>query len=261
MAAEDRPLPGPDTPSLAPRIAESRDTYMFAPPQIRQRPFQFDYRRTPVTDGTGRLLEDMEGRPLGAKFVVGRQFAGKGDVPLTPAEIEAALTDLDIRLAELPKLPMPNPNTVGVFVGDTRRKPIGDLFVKSTLSAEDRNLVLAHEFGHAIDYYAGMFSDHLTPAEIAELRKAYPTLQIGRKKQPEHFGYPPEDVNAELVGEGFRAYLINPNWFKAIAPRAAARFRAEVNKNKYLMRVIQFNSLGAAGLLSAGAGSKDQDDQ
>jgi hypothetical protein len=54
---------------------------------------------------------------------------------------------------------------------------------------------------------------------------------------------------------------MNPNWFKAVAPRSAARFRADVNRNKYLKHVIQFNSLGAAGLLSAAAGSKDQDDQ
>jgi hypothetical protein len=262
MAVEDRPLPGADEPPPEPRIAESRASSMIAPPQIRQRPFQFDYRKTPVTDNTGRLLRDIEGRPLGAKFVVGRQFAGQGDVPLTPAEIEAALTDLDIRLVEMPKLPMPSPNTVGVFAGDTRRKPIGDLYIKSTLSTEDRNRVLAHEFGHAIDYYADLFSDHLTAAEIGELRKVYPSLRAGpRKKQPEDFGYAPDDVNFELMAEGFRAYLMNPNWFKAVAPRAAARFRAEVNKNKHLKPTIQFNSLGAAGLLSAGAGSKDQDDQ
>jgi hypothetical protein len=54
---------------------------------------------------------------------------------------------------------------------------------------------------------------------------------------------------------------MDPNWFKAVAPRSAARFRDAVNRNIYLKRVIQFNSLGAAGLLSAGAGSEDQDDQ
>ena len=264
MPAEDQPLPEPDPP--APRIAQSRNISMYAPPGAKQRPLQFDYRRTPVTDSTGRLLEDIEGRPLGAKFVVGRQFAGKGDVPLTPDEMKAALKDLDVRLVEMPNVPISGGNTAGVFAGEMAGwRPVGDLFIKSTMSAEDRNLILAHEFGHAIDHYANYFTDNLTPAEIDELRKVYTTLRAGPRKtlvrQPEEFGYPPDEVNGELAAEGFRAYLTDPNWFKAMAPRSAARFRAAVNKNKYLKHVIQFNSLGAAGLLSAGAGRGDQNDQ
>jgi hypothetical protein len=268
MAAEDQSLPGSDAPPPAPRIAESRNIHMFAPPHTTpQRPFQFDYRKTPVTDATGRLLRDIEGRPLGARFVVGRQFAGKRDVPLSPAEMEAALMDLNIRLFETPKLPTPHDkNAAGLYVGDkVKRTPVGDLFIKSTYSAEDQNLTLAHEFGHAIDHYANWFSDHLTPAEVGELRKVYTTLRAGPRKtltpQPEDFGYSPKNVNGELAAEGFRAYLMNPNWFKAVAPVSATRFRAEVNRNKNLKRIIQFNSLGAAGLLSAGADRKDQDDQ
>jgi hypothetical protein len=267
IGTEESAAVDPSAALPATTTAQSKAIGMFAPPRIPQRPFKFDYRRTPRTDDTGRLLEDMEGRPLAAKLVAGRRFAGKGDVPVSPAEIRAVLQDLDIRLAELPKLPMPNDNTIGVFDADEARgKPFGDMYIKSTLSAEDQNLTLAHEFGHAIDHYAGLFSDHLTPAEIGELRKAYPILQAGPRKkpipQPEDYGYQPEDVNAELVAEGFRAYLMNPNWFKAVAPRAAARFRAEVNKNKHLKRIIQFNSLGAAGLAGAGAaGGRDQDDR
>jgi hypothetical protein len=266
--AEEAPLlPGTDAPPPAPRIAQSRDVSMYAPPRMKNpRPFQMDYRRPPVTDSAGRLLQDIEGRPLGAKYVVGRQFAGKRDVPLTPEEIKSALTDLDIRLVEMPELPMPDPNTGAVFAGELSGwRPVGDLFVKNTLSKEDQNLMLAHEFGHAIDHYADYFSDHLTPAEIDELRGVYTTLRAGPRKtrvpQPEDFGYPPDEVNGELAAEGFRAYLTNPNWFKAVAPRSAARFRAAVNKNKYLKHVIQFNSLGAAGLLSAGAGRGDQNNQ
>jgi hypothetical protein len=239
---------------------------MYVPPGAPQRPFKFDYPGTPVTDDAGRLLRDIEGRRLGARFVVGRRFAGMGDGPLTPNEIKAALKDLEVRLSEIPKLPNVDDTTSGLYVsGVKRRRPVGDLFVKSTLSAEDRNLTLAHEFGHVIDHHAKWFSDHLTPAEIAELRKVYTTLRAGPRKtlirQPEDFGYPPKEVNAELAAEGFRAYLMDPNWFKAVAPRSAARFRDAVNRNVFLKRVIQFNSLGAAGLLSTGAGSNDQDDQ
>lgn len=261
-AEEDQPSPGIDSPPPAPRIAASRSVSMYAPPRMKNpRPFQLDYRLPPVTDSEGRLLKDIEGRPLGARFVVGRQFAGKPDVPMTPDEIRSALTDLNIRLVKQPPVPV-DPNTGGVFAGDfARRRPVGDLFVKDTQSKQDQNLMLAHEFGHAIDHFADYFSDHLTPAEIDELRGVYTTLRVGPRKtrvpQPEHFGYPLDEVNGELAAEGFRAYLMSPNWFKAVAPKSAARFRAAVNKNKYLKHVIQFNSLGAAGLLSAGRDDED----
>jgi hypothetical protein len=236
---------------------------MFAPPRIPQRPFKFDYRREPETDAAGRLLRDIEGRPLDARFVVGRQFAGQGDVPLTPAEIKAAMADLDIQLTETPNLPEGDANTTGVFHGEMEGlRPVGDVFVKSTLSAEDRRLTLAHEFGHAIDHFANYFSDNLRPAEIDELRKVYTTMRAGPRKtlvpQPEDFGYPPEEVNGELAAEAFRAYLMNPNWFKAVAPYSAARFRDAVNRNSYLKHIIQFNSLGAAGLIGAGLAGKDR---
>jgi hypothetical protein len=64
----------------------------------------------------------------------------------------------------------------------------------------------------------------------------------------------------ELVAEGLRAYMSNPNFFKKVAPNAAAKFRAVVNKNPYLKKVIQLNSLGAIGLIGAGTHSQDRDD-
>jgi hypothetical protein len=269
-----RGMPGLGVPGLEttesgapaqPRIAESRAIAMFAPPRTTpQRPFRFDYRRTPATDTAGRLLEDMEGRPLDARFVVGRRIAGQGDTALTPAEMKAALTDLDVRLVESPRLPLPDEASAGVFAGEmVGNRPVGDMFVKSTLSAEDQNLTIAHEFGHAIDHYANYFSDRLTDAEIGELRKVYPITRAGPRRtpvpQPEDFGYEPHKINGELAAEGFRAYLMNPNWFKAVAPRSAAKFRAAVNNNRWLKHVIQFNSLGAAGLAGAGLGGGDRD--
>ena len=64
------------------------------------------------------------------------------------------------------------------------------------------------------------------------------------------------------MAEGLRAYLTNPNYFKAAAPRSAAKLRQAVNTNKYLRRVVQLNSLGAAGIAGAGAaGTHDEDGQ
>ncbi len=113
---------------------------------------------------------------------------------------------------------------------------------------------------------SGNISETLTPEEIAELRSVYGNLRYRPKKegpspQPEHFGYPPELVNSELVAEGLRAYLTNPNYFKTMAPKAAAKIRAAVNENPWLQHAIQFNSLLAAGLIGAGARGQDRDDQ
>jgi hypothetical protein len=263
---EARPVAEAGTPQPGTMAAASHEINMFDPPRLPQRPFIFDYRwATPKTDAAGRLLRDMENRPLGARFIAGRRFAGQGDVALTPAEIKQALAGLDIRLVETPALPLPPGDTaVGLYLGDlVRRKPTGDLFVKSTLKPEDQRLTIAHEFGHGLDHYSGIISDSLTPEVVAELRKVYPTLRAGPRKtphpQPEAFGYAPESVNRELVAEGFRAYLTNPNWFKATAPRAAAAFRAAVNRHPHLKRVIQFNSPDVAALIGFGTGSDDGD--
>jgi hypothetical protein len=45
-----------------------------------------------------------------------------------------------------------------------------------------------------------------------------------------------------------------------VAPRTAARIREAVNGNRYLKKIIQFNSLGAAALIGAGSGGQDQDE-
>jgi hypothetical protein len=208
----------------------------------------------------------MEGRPLDAQFVAGRRFVGEGDRPLSSDDIKAALTPLDLRLIEMPILPGQHESVVGLYRGGrSRHIPHGDIFIKSTMSAEDKNLTTAHEFGHAIDHFSDLMFKRLLPEEIDELRKLYTTLRVGPRKtpfpQPEDFGYDQRSVPRELLAEGLRAYLMNPNYFKAVAPRTAATIRAEVNDNPYLKHIIQFNSLGAAGLIGAGLGNRNQDDQ
>ncbi len=250
-------------------VDQSRAIGMFKPPRIWQRPFNWDYRTPPRTDESGRLLFDIEGRPLRANFIAGRRFADKPDVPLSADEIRQAIDQLPIRYAETPGIPIKgkvNEGVVGLYQGyPSGRGPAGNMFVKSTLSPEDRDLTRAHEFGHVIDHFTGILSKKLTDQEIAELRKVYTTLRAGPRKtlypQPEDFGYPENQVNRELVAEGVRAYLTNPNYFKMVAPRTAAKIREAASRKRSLKRVIQFNSLGAAGLVGAGADDQDRNDQ
>jgi hypothetical protein len=60
---------------------------LFDPPSKPPRPFSADYPSGAPTDSSGRLLNDMEGRPLKAKYIAGRRVAGGEDQRLTSMEI------------------------------------------------------------------------------------------------------------------------------------------------------------------------------
>jgi hypothetical protein len=262
--------PGPEH-----MIAEAKGTRVRIrkPRRTPQRPFAEDYPTDPPTDAQGRLQSDIEGRPLTAKFVAGRRFSGEPDQPLLPEDIKGAIEEAGIPLRELrderPDLADLMAKALrGVFRQWSWQDGTlgGDIVMNTGPKAKDRNFVMAHEFAHGIDHFAGNITKTLTPDEIAELRAVYGNLRYrpkkdGPKVQPEHSGYKPEDVNYELVAEGLRAYMIDPNYFKTVAPKSAAKFRAFVNISPYLRDAIQFNSLLAAGLIGAGARSQDRDDQ
>ena len=240
------------------------------PPPKPQRPFAEDYATAPQIDERGELLTDIEGRPLVAKFVAGRHFSGGPDVPLSPEDIKGAIAEAGVGLMPLrarPDLMKTHSKSQGLYEGiDYNRGPPDGTILLNRAYKPTVDFVTAHEFGHAIDHLAGMLSATLTDEEMIELRKVYATLRYrpvkgGPRLQPEHFGYRDERINPELMAEGLRAYMTNPNYFKTVAPRAAAKIRKAVNENPYLMDALQFNSLGAIGLVGAGVRSKDRDDQ
>jgi hypothetical protein len=267
VEAFDRSSANLNASEAARTTAESEHFNMYEPPRKRQRPFAEDYPGDAPTNRQGRLLYDIEGRPLRAEFVAGRRFSGKADERLSPDDIKKAIEQLNINLDYR------DPRAFGERVGgryydynSPKGSPFGDITVNTKYKSSDQDIITAHEFGHAIDHFARWFSDKLTSKEIGELRDIYSDLRGGWKKgaprkQPEDFGYGVDKVNVELVAEGLRAYMSNPNYFKTVAPKAAATFRAAVNKNALLKKVIQLNSLGAIGLAGAGIRSQDQDDQ
>lgn len=263
---EDGLFSNPEAPEPAQMIAESKDIQMYNPPRKRPRPFSEDYGTAVGTDAQGRLVSDIEGRPLRAEFVAGRRFYGKRDHPLSPDDIKSAIEKLDIRFAEMPSKAF-RQTVGGIFApSETMAGPTGDIFINKRFSSSDRELVTAHEFSHAIDHFARRLSQRLRPSEIYELRSVYGTMRSGMEDdslrvQPEDFGYRDSHINSELLAEGLRAYMADPNYFKMMAPKTAARIRAAVNESPYLKDVIQFNSLGAAGLIGAGARDQDRDDQ
>lgn len=127
-----------------------------------------------------------------------------------------------------------------------------------------------HEAGHVIDDIVNAMKgawDHLAP----EMRYVYNDIQnphlnaarlqghkVGpgsspryRDFGPKDRGYSPSQEMEELIAESLRAYAMNPNYFKTVAPEAAKFIRQAVNRHPQLSRTIQFNEL-AVGLPAAG---------
>jgi hypothetical protein len=72
-------------------------------------------------------------------------------------------------------------------------------------------------------------------------------------------GYPKVDVDEELRAELLRAYMMDPNYLKSVAPNAAKSIRDSVNADPWLRKVVQFNALSPIAI-GAGAGAYSLDD-
>lgn len=220
---------------------------MYNPPVKPLRSFAADYPAGGTADATGRLTTDIEGRPLGAQYIVGRQYAGLPDVRLDAQDVAAAAQGSLGALPEAVEARALPRGTVGAF----RRiagpdGPQYNIGVLRTLEPQKFERVTAHEFGHAIDTLAGTID---ASGLNTELRTVYNDLNnsqsYGKRFGPEQSGYRGADVGRELMAEALRAYMADPNYLKTVAPKTAARIRAAVNSNPMLRDLIQFNSIAA----------------
>jgi hypothetical protein len=99
--------------------------------------------------------------------------------------------------------------------------------INRELRRDQKELAVAHETGHmADDLGAGPGGMSIRGLE-RELEDVYSTVNTGKEglqppKRPQDFGYPDSDARSEIVADAIRAYLTNPNYFKTVAPNAAA---------------------------------------
>lgn len=218
------------------------------------RPFHADYPGVVHADESGRLLADIEGRPLLADVIAGRRMVQGGDVPLPRAWTDGLAETLTGR-------------AVGRLNGGTdagilyrTRGPNGIEHEISVRPGADspglgRDRLVRHEIGHVIDELAGEID---TKGLNRELHRVFDAGLSGRLRErafttPERLGYGPDNAPRELWAEAIRAYMTDPNALKSIAPGVAARIRASVNANPTLNRTIQFNAL-PWGVAIGGAG-------
>jgi hypothetical protein len=219
------------------------------------RPFEADYPKGAKADASGRLLEDIEGRPLNPDaLVAGRRYAAGVEEALRPEDVVEGAARLTGKVPEgVARSAIPG-RGAGAYLkkaGDNR--PERSILFDKSLPDPDAANVIAHEFAHAIDDMAGRIP---TDGLNAELRQVYNTLATGRERTrnltgPQHLGYSNAEAPAEMMAEAIRAYIQNPNYLKTVAPKTAAAIRKAVNGNPRLSKAIQFNALGEAPELFA----------
>lgn len=240
---------------------ESRSPNLYNPPTEPQRPFEADYPHGAHADEAGRLLHDIEGRPLTADYVVGRTHVGRGDTGIPTDAYDALST------ATTGRSPQAWPQSqLGRDVGrlnlDRRSGRPDEIFVSKSLTPIQAERVVAHEISHAIDLLAGRIP---TASLKTELRRLYNTLNNpnrsrdgveaaswGPRFTPQAHGYSGGAVDRELMAEAIRGYMADPNYVKTVAPKTAKAIRKAVNPNPGINKILQFNSL--AGMLGLGLG-------
>ena len=263
---------------------ESRSASIYNPEAKPLRPFEADYPNGAVADGSGRLTKDIEGRPLGARYVVGRKAFGGEDEAFPSAELDTlatALTGSPYTLAPLrgkagqfERRPVSQSELENLkpHERDAHSGWVESIDIKKGLKAAEEPMVLRHELGHAINDYSGTeryykksnrgrdipFKDIPSSGVDDELQAVYRDQNGG--KLPKDFSYPDSEHRSEYWAEAIRAYMTDPNYIKTVAPKAAARIRELVNNNPRLNKIIQFNSVAGAGALGA-SGAFNSDDQ
>ncbi|MDM8346438.1 hypothetical protein P8H26_13650 [Pseudochrobactrum sp. sp1633] len=226
-------------------------------PDLPQRPFEMDYPNGAQHDN-GRLLTDIEGRPLTAPRIAGRTSLGASEVALTPREVRSIGEEITGRPVQFRNGGVGEEDGLASLHFDQSGTPV-EITLQRGLTQQQYNEVLPHEVGHAIDLTAGRipFNEQEAAANYSQLlRVKHPD---GRIATPQDVGYEDFEAPYELSAEAIRAYMSNPNYFKTVAPKTAASIREYVNTHPKLKNIIQFNSVAAAG--GAGALAMSGTDQ
>lgn len=215
------------------------------------------------------LLYDRFGNPLSAELIVGHSSMYSGNVGADPTRLISVLNQLGVEVR--PSIPaFRNEENVLVFADGrpvegtdeedfvfgewnadwlptTHGVTMGELAPTTIVYAHgmdrpgegnpygpgDREVVILHEAGHAIY--------RLLPPESRNRLAAREDLEP-LSDEINDVGPPADgDEIDEYLADAFRAYLVNPAWFKTYFPDLADAIAREVNAAPALQGLIQFN--------------------
>jgi hypothetical protein len=193
----------------------------------------------------------MEGRPLGARYVSGLTEVDGLNVGLRPEEIADITRRLLGRGADRASRREMGPSYGRTHFNKQTLEPY-QVQIRDDLRPDLGQRVEAHELSHAIDLIARFIpvNNHRE-----QLRFIYNSLNNPRRRGADAApgslfvpfqrsrNYTGELADRELMAEAIRAYLVDPNYIKTVAPDLAATIRDAVNSNPRLAPVIQLNNL------------------
>lgn len=240
-------------------MAKSRVSGLFNPKPKPQRPFSEDYPAGVELREDGQIARDIEGRPLESSYIAGRTRIDGPDHALTPLDIQS-IGEMGI---EGPIDRIPASRFGAGSVGRTHLeygRPTR-IEILDSLPKAKSDIATAHEVAHVIDALAGQIP---TKGLEKELDFNYSALRTGEERKffqsgPADFGYTdPRLIDREKIAEAIRAYMVDPNYLKTVAPKTAARIREFVANNPELSMIVRFNALPVGGALAlAAAGQSD----
>jgi hypothetical protein len=226
---------------------------LYNPPVKSLRPFAADYPSGAPADAAGRLTTNIEGRPLDARYVVGRKVVGGEDIPFPPSKLDALTEAGTGKPSTLDSARALKGNAGATLLDRVTARPL-EVQLNRNLQPGKAMMVHAHENAHVIDQLAGVIP---TKGLSLELKDVYNTLNNpnraeggaeaaswGRRFTPEALGFKGDEISREYMAEAIRAYMTDPNYLKTVAPKSAAAIREAVNAHPTLSKIIQFNTVG-----------------
>jgi hypothetical protein len=216
----------------------SKSPMIYNPPPKPLRPFEADYPHGAPADATGRLTHDIEGRPLTARYIVGRKAAGAQDQAFAPAEFDDLARATTGHAAEA----IPPDQTAW---GRTTLLPLDSgRLIPTGIELEIADQIPTKGLS---DELKGVYNSLNNPNRARGGLDAAPTA---RPMTPQRRGYDSENAPREYMAEAIRAYMTDPNYLKTVAPKTAAAIRAAVNAHPTLSKIIQFNAVGGLAAMN-----------
>jgi hypothetical protein len=258
---------------------------------MSSRAFSEDYSPGSVSGKVGTTLSvDMHGNPLGpdvedlldnpetpAPVVAGRRVVGGEDQPLTNDEILKLAEGLTgAKPRKVPRAAIGGAVSKVPLIFNSNKQFVGPdaIQIANDLKPDEESRAVAHGTARAIDLYLeqpGSLKNYnsgkygLRPEDIdEELLNVYRDQNNpgSASHTPINDGYNAQEAPHELLTEGIRAYLTNPNYIKTIAPNLAGALRYLITNHDFLRKLVRFNSLVPFGwLATSGASDSERDER